>query len=118
MNKRALGKKYEEKACQYLESQGMKIVEKNFRCRQGEIDLIGFHGEYLAFVEVKYRRDTGSGYPEEAVSRQKQQRIRHTASYYLYRRGYGEDVPCRFDVVSMTDEEILVVKNAFDSTDL
>ena len=55
MNKRALGKKYEEKACQYLESQGMKIVEKNFRCRQGEIDLIGFHGEYLAFVEVKYR---------------------------------------------------------------
>ncbi len=112
-NKRETGSVYEDMAARYLTGQGYEILERNFRDRLGEIDIIARQGGYLIFVEVKYRRDTGSGYPEEAVSRQKQQRIRHTASYYLYRRGYGEDVPCRFDVVSITGDEILLFKNAF-----
>ena len=116
MNKRALGKKYEEKACQYLESQGMKIVEKNFRCRQGEIDLIGFHGEYLAFVEVKYRAEN-AGHAAEAVTEPKQRKICRTADYYRYRHGIGENRAIRYDVVAIQGEEekphIVWYQNAF-----
>ena len=109
------GKAYEEQAACYLTEHGFALLEKNFRCRQGEVDLIGLHEDCLVFVEVKYRKDQRSGYPEEAVFARKQQKIRHTASYYLYRHGYGEETPCRFDVVSIAgdEEEILLIKDAF-----
>ena len=55
MNKRTVGKEYEERACRYLEDRGFRTAERNFRCRQGEIDIIGYHEGYLVFVEVKYR---------------------------------------------------------------
>lgn len=112
-NKRKVGARYEDLAADYLTKQGYEIVERNYRDRQGEIDIIAREGRYLVFVEVKYRRDTKSGYPEEAVYGQKQQRIRHTASYYLYRHGHGEETPCRFDVVSIAGEEISLIRDAF-----
>ena len=55
MNKRQLGTVYEQKAAAYLQQQGYEILECNFRCRIGEIDIIAREGEYLCFVEVKYR---------------------------------------------------------------
>lgn len=119
MNKRAEGSIHEAEAASYLEKNGYQILEHNYRCRQGEIDLIARDGRYLVFVEVKYRKDLGSGYPEEAVDRKKQQRIWQAARYYLYRHRYGEDTPCRFDVVSIigtaggTGEEIRVIRDAF-----
>ena len=61
----------------------------------------------------KYRKDTGTGYPEEAVHGGKQKKIRRTASYYMYSRGLGEETPCRFDVVAITGSEIRVIRNAF-----
>lgn len=112
-NKRETGSLYEDMAAQYLRRQGYEILERNFRDRRGEIDIVAREGRYLVFVEVKYRRDAGSGYPEEAVFRRKQQRIRRTASIYLYRRGYAEDIPCRFDVVSIAGEEIRLLRDAF-----
>lgn len=112
-NRRKTGSRYEDIAAEYLKRQGYEIVERNFRDRLGEIDIIAREGRYLVFVEVKYRRDIKSGYPEEAVFWQKQQRIRHTASYYLYRHGYRNDVPCRFDVVSIVGEEISLLRDAF-----
>ena len=116
MNKRAAGKKYEEKACQYLETRGVAITEKNFRCRQGEIDLIGFHGEYLVFVEVKYRAGN-AGHAAEAVTGAKQRRICRTADYYRYRHGMGEDRAIRYDVVAIQGKEddlrIVWYQNAF-----
>ena len=67
MNKREVGAAYEEAAAVFLEKNGVRILERNFRCRQGEIDLIGRDGEYLVFFEVKYRKNADAGLPAEAV---------------------------------------------------
>ncbi len=113
LNRRETGKNYEEKAASFLQQQGYVILEKNYRDRFGEVDIVAREGRYLVFVEVKYRKDTDSGYPEEAVSARKQGRIRHTASWYLYSHGCAEETPCRFDVVSIVGEEILLFRDVF-----
>lgn len=114
-NKRAKGGLYEQKAAAYLKKQGYVILETNYRCRQGEIDLIAREGETLVFVEVKYRSRTGSGDPSEAVDGKKQSRISRCALYYLMKRGVV-DVPCRFDVICVTgkDGKLTWYPNAFD----
>ncbi|HJA94428.1 MAG TPA: YraN family protein [Candidatus Eisenbergiella merdipullorum] len=114
MNKREIGEAYEAAAALFLEKKGVHILERNFRCRQGEIDLIGREGEYLVFFEVKYRKDGFSGLPEEAVGYAKQKRICRAAKYYLYRKHLGESVPVRFDVVAVCAERINWYQNAFD----
>lgn len=113
INKRQLGCRCEQAAADYLSRQGMQILERNYRCRSGEIDLIAHDGHYLVFVEVKYRSSSAKGFPAEAVNARKQQRIRQTARHYLYCRHYGADTPCRFDVVCMLAQEIQWIKNAF-----
>lgn len=112
-NGRALGGHYEALAADYLCRQGYEILERNYRDRQGEIDIVARDGRYLVFVEVKYRRNLKNGYPEEAVHGAKRHKIRHTASYYLYSHGYGGETPCRFDVVSIAGEEISLFRDAF-----
>ena len=112
MNKRNTGTRYESLAADYLQGQGLTIMERNYQDRTGEIDLIGRDGTFLVFVEVKYRRDMRSGDPAEAVTPRKQQHIRRTAQYYLYSHRCG-DVPCRFDVVSILGEEIRWIRDAF-----
>lgn len=108
-----IGRRYEGYAASYLADRGYRILEQNFHCRQGEIDLIAQDGRYLVFIEVKYRRNKKYGEPTEAVDWKKQQRIRRTAKYYLHRRGYSEETPCRFDVVGIASEKISVIQNAF-----
>ena len=112
-NKRATGSRYEEKAAAFLQKEGFEILERNYRDRYGEIDLIAKEGGYLVFVEVKYRKNLKNGYPQEAVHGKKQQKIRHTARYYLYKQGCPEDTPCRFDVVFVVGERIELIRNAF-----
>lgn len=112
-NKRKTGSLYENMAAVFLEQQGFLILERNYHDRRGEIDLIARDGRYLVFVEVKYRKNSRMGYPEEAVGCKKQQHIRHTAEYYLYSHRYCGDTPCRFDVVSILGEEIRLIKDAF-----
>lgn len=114
MNRRAVGSEYERRAAEYLQSQGYRILERNFRCRTGEIDLIARDGAYLVFIEVKYRRDAASGDPTEAVDAAKQMTISRTASYYCLKKGYGETMPCRFDVVAICGDEIRLVRDAFE----
>lgn len=114
MNRRAVGTAYEKRAGEYLIQQGYKIVEYNFYCRSGEIDIIARDGEYLVFVEVKYRKNEKNGIPLEAVNKKKQKVISKVASYYCMVHGYGENAPCRFDVVAIFGDEISLVKNAFD----
>ena len=117
MNTRQTGNVYEQMAADYLEKQGMRILERNFRRgRNGEIDIIGRDGKYLVFVEVKYLRDGQTGDPLEAVDRAKQRRISRTAQYYCLTHGYGETTPCRFDVAAVlgTDGEVRLVRNAFE----
>lgn len=113
MNNRTLGSEWEEKAAAYLEARGMKILERNFRCRQGEIDLIGVQEEYLVFVEVKYRRNTGKGYASEAVDKRKQYRISRVAEFYCYQKKVGMHQSIRYDVVSVQGGEIEWIPNAF-----
>ena len=113
MNRRKTGSRYEQKAVDYLERRGITILERNYRCRSGEIDVIAEDERYLVFVEVKYRRDTKKGDPAEAVGFYKQRRIRNAAEYYLYCHQNRTYVPCRFDVVSILGEEIRWIKNAF-----
>lgn len=114
MNKRTVGTAYEKQAGIYLENCGYKIVEYNFRCRMGEIDIVAKDGEYLVFVEVKYRKSEASGNPLEAVDTKKQRIISKVASYYCLTHGYGEMKPCRFDVVAVLGDEVSLIKNAFE----
>ncbi|MCD8196023.1 MAG: YraN family protein [Lachnospiraceae bacterium] len=113
MNKRRVGAQYEDLAARCLEEKGYRILERNYRCRQGEIDLIALDGRCLVFVEVKYRRDGRSGDPAEAVNFRKQRRIIRTAAYYCYNKNIGESHPCRFDVVSVLGSEVRHIENAF-----
>ena len=112
-NNRQVGEMYEKKAAAYLVSLGYEIIEYNFRCRQGEIDIVAKDGECLVFCEVKYRKNLQKGSPEEAVSIQKKKRISRAALYYLHKY-HLVNVECRFDVVSILDDEMKLYKNAFD----
>ena len=112
MDRRKVGARYERAAAVFLESMGYEILERNFRCRMGEIDLIARQGGYLVFVEVKYRRDRRAGSPEEAVDRRKQRSIGLAARVYLQEKGL-EEVPCRFDVAAVDGGEIRIIKDAF-----
>lgn len=111
-NQRKTGMEKEETACRFLVSQGYEVLERNFYSHFGEIDIVARDGEYLVFVEVKYRKNAAYGYPLEAVNGSKQQKIRKTAEYYLYRHNLFS-VPARFDVVEILGKKIRVIKNAF-----
>lgn len=112
-NKRKIGTEKEQLAGAYLEEIGYEIIEYNFRCKRGEIDIIAKDGEYLVFCEVKYRSCSGSGTPFEAVDYKKQRTISRCALFYITKK-HLEYLPCRFDVVGVTERGIEVLKNAFD----
>ena len=113
MNKRIIGKEKEELAAKFLARQGVKILEKNFSCRMGEIDLIGLDGDCIVFVEVKYRTNTDYGYPQEAVSKNKRRKIVLVSGYYRMRNDLGDGTNFRFDIVSILGDKIRWDKNAF-----
>lgn len=112
MNKRATGTVYEEKAVRYLEEKGYRIIERNYRRKTGEIDVIARDGDYLVFIEVKYRSGSMAGYGTEAVGYRKQQRIIRAAQWYLMEKKIPEQ-PCRFDVVSFLGEQVTLIRDAF-----
>lgn len=115
----SLGKKGEGIALDFLRKQGYRIIERNYRCRAGEIDIIAEEGSSLAFVEVKTRRSTHFGLPEEAVAYEKRRHLTRVASGYLSYR-HIKEAKCRFDVVSVLMnengvKEIRLIKNAFEA---
>ena len=114
-NKRTVGAEGEQKAIAYLQERGYTLLEHNFYCRNGEIDIIAKDEGYLVFLEVKYRTNVKNGYPEEAVGKRKQKSIIDCARYYLYKNHYREETPCRFDVVVILQNTIRLYKNAFES---
>lgn len=113
-NNRRLGAAAEQVVRAYLEQHGITVLEMNYRCRQGEVDVIAKDGDYYIFIEVKYRNSIRYGMPEDAVHIKKQHRISQTALYYLYSHGMGEDTPVRFDVAAIMEDHIHYIKNAFD----
>ncbi|MFK5913222.1 MAG: YraN family protein [Woeseiaceae bacterium] len=99
---REQGQYTESLACQFLEQKGFILVEKNFNCRMGEIDLIMKDKETLVFVEVRYRRSNNFGSGAESITYTKQTKLIKTASLYLQKHAKLNQNPSRFDVVSIT----------------
>jgi putative endonuclease len=111
------GKLGEELAAAYLEEAGYRILERNYRCPFGEIDIIAQEGDTLVFVEVKSRRSENFGLPQLAVGPEKQRRISKISLYYL--QGHRLDAPnVRFDVVAIllrsNNPSIELIKDAFE----
>lgn len=110
-----IGYRKEQAACDYLQKNGLSLIQKNFRCRFGEIDLIMQEGEYIVFVEVRFRNATNYGESIETLSHAKRNRLTKTALTYLQEQNLLEKMPCRFDVIgSHQDQQINWIKNAFD----
>jgi putative endonuclease len=116
-SKREAGQQAESIALRYLREQGMKLVERNYHCRYGEIDLLMKSGKTLVFVEVRYRSNTDYGLAEETVTPKKQQKVINAARHYLQQSPRMARLPVRFDVVALTDgpagSEINWIRDAF-----
>lgn len=95
-----IGKYGEDVAVRFLEQKGYKIIERNFSCRQGELDIIAKNNGYIVFIEVKTRSNFLYGMPGEAVGRDKQKHIYKVAKYYLHIHKL-ENHFVRFDVVEV-----------------
>ena len=112
-----LGRWGEELAAGELEAKGFVILRRNFRCRQGEIDLIAEKRRTLVFVEVKRRTSQRYGRPAEAVTPDKQRHIVRTAMLYL-QENRRMDVAVRFDVIEVLPGGLRHIEAAFDATGL
>jgi putative endonuclease len=98
--RRQLGNRGEDIACTFLEGEGVRILERNWRCQAGEADVIAREGEDLVFVEVKTRTSDAAGFPEDAVNRRKRQRYEKIAMQYLFTHNLTS-ARVRFDVMSL-----------------
>ena len=101
-NKLGDGQAIETAAAVWLEHRGLTLVEKNYRCKGGEIDLIMREGGDLVFVEVRLRNRDDYGSAAESVTRAKQRRIVCAARHFLATRAHWQNSPCRFDVVAVS----------------
>ena len=99
MDRQDLGRFGEERAVLWLRWRGYRILERNYRCRQGEIDIIAGRGKYLCFVEVKLRKDKSHGEAREFVTPAKQKRILAAAQMWLTE--HETDRQPRFDVMEI-----------------
>ncbi len=115
MNRVEKGKKYEEAAVAFLKEKGFFVLERNYRCRQGEVDVIGIQDNCLVFVEVKYRKDNSRGVPEEAVGVSKQKKICHTSDYFRISNKKYFSMQVRYDVIAIIGDENHITwhRNAF-----
>jgi putative endonuclease len=114
------GSKWEQLAESFLNGRGLRTLERNFHCRMGEIDLVMLDGQTLVFTEVRYRANDRHGSGAESVTFAKQRRIINTAQNFLRFREHHPSQTCRFDVVSIGNEEgrplINWIRNAFDAS--
>lgn len=116
---RERGQQAEALAQHHLEARGLRLVQRNYQCRRGEIDLVMEEGATLVFVEVRYRRTGAYGRPEETVGPRKQARLVAAAQHYLqHTRQHAR--PCRFDVVALTGRKgdncaLQWITHAFDA---
>jgi putative endonuclease len=116
---RDAGDEAERTACAFLEKGGMRVVERNFRARGGEIDIVAREGEVLVFVEVRCRNEEAFGAPEETVRLPKRRRIASAAREYLSRIPPSSWTEARFDVIAVVgagpDATIRHYPGAFDA---
>lgn len=115
---RNIGKAIENKAARWLVKQGLKLVEKNYHCRSGEIDLIMQDADSIIFVEVRFRSRESFGDGLESVDWRKQEKLRKAATHYLANRPRFSNCNCQFDVLAAKpkddgEPEWRWVRNAF-----
>lgn len=108
----ARGLTAEAQAAELLLASGYRIVERNFRCDAGELDIVARDGPVLAFVEVRSRSDAAHGHALHMVGARKQRRVVRVARCYLALKAPRFD-ECRFDVVAITAGDPVLVKDAF-----
>lgn len=108
-----LGRLGEDRALAHLSAAGLVLVERNFLCKAGEIDLIMQHGAHLVFVEVRRRAGGRYGGAAASVTPAKQRRLIHAAQFYLLR--YRSAPPCRFDLVAIDGEKLSWIQNALET---
>jgi putative endonuclease len=116
---RSSGERWETRALRELEGAGLRLIERNWHCRLGEIDLIMRDGEALVFVEVRYRDAADSGSALDSIGAAKRTKLVRAAQLYLAQRPASAQRPCRFDVVAFdgNDGEVRCewLRNAFDA---
>ena len=117
MENKELGKKGEEIALRFLKKKGYRIIERNYVCKMGEMDIIAKEKDTLVFIEVKTRASTEFGPPQLAVHSSKQRQLSKVALYYLKEKRL-EDAKARFDVVAILlgqkGEEVELIRDAFE----
>jgi putative endonuclease len=117
MEKKELGKKGEDLALRFLKKKGYQIIETNYACKMGEMDIIAKEKDILAFIEVKTRTSTAFGLPQLAVNPKKQSQMSKVALHFLKEKKL-EDARARFDVVAILlgpkGAEIELIKDAFE----
>ena len=101
-DKTSSGASAESLACRYLNRQGLKIIERNYRTQRGEIDIIARDENTLVFVEVRLRTNTGFGSAAQSIDTRKQARLISAAQHYLLKTGLTDAQPCRFDAICMS----------------
>ena len=110
--RQSLGAKGEAQAARWFQDNGYQVVDRNWRCREGEIDLIVRLRRTIVFCEVKTRSSDAYGLPAEAVTRAKRDRLRHLAAKWLAQSSI-RPVGIRFDVAAILDGQIEIIQGAF-----
>jgi|YNPMSStandDraft_1061717.scaffolds.fasta_scaffold04351_10 putative endonuclease len=117
INKKIIGSQYETLAAKHLKSCGYKILYRNFRTKFGEIDIIAEDKKEncIVFTEVRYRKNLSFGLPKETINFCKQNRIIKSAMVFI-KQNKVKNTNLRFDVISITDNDIEHIKNAFQTS--
>ena len=113
------GRSAETLALCHLSGKGLRLLERNWSCRSGELDLVMLDGDTVVFVEVRYRRHAAWGGAVESVDMRKQQKLIKAAQLFLQKESRWAKHPCRFDVVAIAatgdNQDLNWIRNAFDS---
>ncbi|MDR3492046.1 MAG: YraN family protein [Gammaproteobacteria bacterium] len=114
-----IGQQAEDEACNYLQKQGYSLLERNYRCKMGEIDLIMKDNTCIVFVEVRLRNNPRCGNALDSVDLRKQKKLTLTATHYLCQKKWFDKVNCRFDVIGISYSQMKAslqwIKNAFSA---
>ena len=112
----AAGRQAETLALELLQRKGLRLLQRNWRCRGGELDLVMLDGNVLVFVEVRFRRHQGWGGAAASIDQRKRQHLTTAAQIYLQQHPELASTPCRFDVIAIDGHQPPEwIRNAFDS---
>ena len=112
-NKKQIGHAFEKQACDFLTTNGLSLISKNYHCPFGEIDLIMQENDEIIFVEVRMRMHSAYGNAIESIDYFKQKKLLKSATYYLQQQDLIDKVNCRFDVIGFSNNRIEWIRDAF-----